>query len=329
MSTVTHSRAGAVARHYTTTAAAMRQRMRVMLGQYLLKADDFGAFNPHFDADFATHFLAAIDAGDAEEQGSARRAQLTEDTEEVLVEMAQARTELQMLFYFVGLAYPHQLSRLNEYGRRNYVKAAYQPALMQAELAQAFKVATRDHVALAAKGYTAPHLAALDTIMEGLNDKKSSQGIKKGTNSEATDHFITVQNLAYSYGQEVSAASKILFADNPTLLEIFRLGDGTGPATETHTLELAVGETKAVEFTTVLVAPVQLRLHLVNAVLEQKLYVGRSTTPAGPPASTFTLNKDDNDAVLPVADLGPEGQYLWVNNSGTVATTVEMSVEPA
>ena len=53
--------------------------------------------------------------------------------------------------------------------------------------------------------------------------------VTKGTNTEGTDHYVTTQNLAYSYGQEVSAAAKVIFADDKTTQGLFRLSSG-GPA---------------------------------------------------------------------------------------------------
>jgi hypothetical protein len=306
----------------------MRMNMRAMLGQFQLKADQFSGFNPAFGLDFGTSWAKAIDVADAEEAASARRAQLTIDTDEVVAVLAQARTELQLLFYYAGLLYPHSAAHLNEYGRNTYAKAAYQAVPMQAELAQALKAATRDHVALAAKGYTALHISEIETLLADLTDTKATQRLKKGTNDEATDHYTTIQNVAYSFGQQVSAASKILFAGDETLLKIFRLGDGPGPATESHTLEVAPGADKWVLFATPLVAPVQLYLHLIEAEPGQQAFIGRCELEGQKPPLLLPLTQAANDQTVPVAALG-EGPYLGVRNDGALLIRVELRVVAA
>ena len=60
----------------------------------------------------------------------------------------------------------------------------------------------------------------------------TTQEVTKGTNTEGTDHYITIQNLAYGYGQEVSAAAKALFATDKATQGLFRLNSG-GPGPDT------------------------------------------------------------------------------------------------
>lgn len=319
------ARPGRIQPHYTTASAVMRQRMRTMLGLYTLHKTTFEGFSPEFDTDFAADWLAAIEAAESEEQGAARTAQLQEDTAEVELHMAQARTELQTLFYFVGRTYPGNAARLDEYGRRKYEAARNSHELMDALLEQALKAATRDHLALAAKGYTAARLDALDTLEEELTEANTDQEIKKGTNLEATDHYITAQNLAYSFGQQVSEASKILFMANATLLDIFRLGPGEGPATETHEVTLAPGEDKWVLFDTPLVAPVQLRLRAVEPAPGLQLLLGRTLLTDQRPPLTVALSHDTPDLTVAAADLGA-GPYVAVRNDGPAPSRVQLQV---
>ncbi|MDQ2792750.1 MAG: hypothetical protein M3Y12_01890 [Bacteroidota bacterium] len=219
-----------VLRHYSEAAPAMRQHMRTMQAHYVAHEAAFRAFNPEFDAAFGAHWLAAIDEADAAPDNTTRVGELKESTAEVATTMTQAQAAVQSLFYFVGRAFPHNAGRLDQYGRRGYVTARDHHDKMRTLLQTAFSSATRDKAALAEKGYTPAMLAALGTLVTQLADTNTTQEVKKGTNVEGTDHYLTTQNLAYGFGQEVSAAAKVLFADDKATQALFRLSS-PGPDT--------------------------------------------------------------------------------------------------
>lgn len=219
-----------VVRHYTMADAIMRQNMRTMHGHYLTHQAKFQAFNPDFDADFGTEWLAALDLADTTPDHRVRTGELQENTAEVEDVMVRARRAAQTLFYYVGRAFPGNAGRMAAYGRNTYDAARDHHEKMRTLLASAFAAATRDHAALAAKGYTAAQLAELNTLAQELTTTNTAQEMKKGTNTEDRDHYVTVQNHAYGYGQEVNAAAQQLFADDKATQKLFRLsGDGAGP----------------------------------------------------------------------------------------------------
>ncbi|MBD2724172.1 hypothetical protein [Hymenobacter armeniacus] len=219
-----------VVRHYSQPDAAMRQNMRTMHGHYLTHQAKFQAFNPDFDADFGTEWLAALDLADTTPDHTVRAGELKEDTAEVEDVMVRAQRAAQTLFYYVGRAFPHNAGRMAAYGRNTYDAARDSHDKMRTLLQTAFAAATRDHAALAAKGYTAAQLAALGTLAEELTAANTDQEMRKGTNTEGRDHYVTVQNHAYGYGQEASAAAKLLFAEDKATLNLFRLGgDAAAP----------------------------------------------------------------------------------------------------
>lgn len=207
----------------------MRQQMRTMHAHYEANQADFQAFNPAFDAAFGAHWLAALDAADAAPTHEVRAGELKEHTAAVLDMMAQAQRAVQTLFYYVGQAFPHNAGRLDQYGRRGYAAARDSQDKMRTLLATAVASATRDQAALAAAGYSAAQLAALSALADQLSAANTTQEVKKGANAEGSDDYVTAQNLAYGYGQQVSAAAKVLFADDATTLALFRLGGGAAP----------------------------------------------------------------------------------------------------
>ena len=219
-----------VLRHYSQPDATMRQDMRTMHGHYLTNAAAFQAFNPEFDAAFGSDWLAALATADTTPDHTVRLGELKEDTAEVDTVMERAQRATQAVFYYVGRAFPHNAGRLATYGRSRYDAARDNHDKMRTLLQTAFTAATSDHAALAAKGYTAAQLAELGSLVQELAITNTTQEMTKGTNTEGTEHYITTQNLAYGYGQEVSAAAKVLFADDKTTQALFRLSSG-GPNT--------------------------------------------------------------------------------------------------
>ncbi|MFD2721589.1 hypothetical protein ACFST9_22935 [Hymenobacter monticola] len=220
-----------VLRHYSQPNAAMRQDMRTMHGHYLTHQARFQAFNPDFDKDFGAEWLAALDLADTTPDHTVRAGELKEETAGVDDVMTRAQRAAQTLFYYVGRAFPGNAGRMSTYGRKTYDAARDHQEKMRTLLQNAFAAATRDHAALAAKGYTATQLAELGALAEELTSANTDQELKKGTNTEGRDYYVTVQNHAYGYGQETSAAAKVLFADDKATQKLFRLGGGSDAET--------------------------------------------------------------------------------------------------
>lgn len=285
----------------------------------------FQDFNPEFGAAFGAAWLAAIDAADAEPDHTVRTGELMEDTDEVGDVMSRAQAAVQTLFYYVGRAFPHNAGRMTTYGRSTYEAARRQQEKMRGLLQTAFSSATRDHAALAAKGYTAAQLASLGALVTELGDTNTDQEVKKGTNTEGRDHYVTVQNLAYGYGQEVSAAAKLLFADDEATLKLFRLSSPAA-AHETHELRVAPGALGSVLFTTPLLASTRLHLRLVVPKPGQQPLVSRVAAPTEALGTFVTLTSAVGQLDVTADMLGEAGQYVQVQNSGSMAVRVEIKV---
>lgn len=315
-----------VVRHYHEADATMRQDMRTMHGHFAAHAAEFAAFNPEFAVPFATDWLAAIGLADTTPDHTVRTGELVEDTDAVETAMTQAQAAVQTLFYYVGRAFPHNVGRLTTYGRGDYEAARKQHDKMRSLLDKAFAAATLDKVALAAKGYTPAQLANLGTLESQLTDTNTTQGMKKGTNVEGTEHYLTVQNLAYGYGQEVSAAAKVRFAADAATLKLFRLGGPALAPHETHELTVAPGGLGSVRFDTPLGPATRLRLRLAVPQPGQAAAVGR-TEAAGQTLATFvTLTPGISELNATAAELGPAGQWLEVASRGTQPVRVEIGV---
>ncbi|MGY3088868.1 hypothetical protein ACVWYF_001908 [Hymenobacter sp. UYAg731] len=320
-------RATAVLRHYSQPDAMMRQDMRTMHEHYTTNQAAFLAFNPEFDAAFGTDWLAAIDAADAAPDRTVRTGELMEDTAEVEDVMGRAQAAAQTLFYYVGRAYPHNAGRLATYGRSTYEAARKQHDKMRTLLQTAFTSATRDKTELVKKGYTAAQLATLGTLVTELADTNTTQEVKKGTNTEGRDHYVTVQNLAYGYGQEVSAAAKVLFAADAATLKLFRLSGPAAPAgLETHELTVAAGGLGSVQFTTPLLATTRLHLRLAVPQPAQEALVGRVVAAGNSLRAHVTLTTGGSEQDTTAEALGPDGQWLEVFNTSSTPVRVEIAV---
>ena len=298
-----------------------------MHAHYLAHQAAFQGFNPEFNAAFGTDWLAGLDLADTTPAGTLRVGELKEDTAAVGSTMTQAQAAVQSLFYFVGRAFPHNVGRLTTYGRSTYDAARDNHDKMRTLLQLAFASATRDKVALAAKGYTAALLAGLGTLATQLTDTNTTQEVKKGTNTEDEDHYLTVQNLAYGFGQEASAGAKILFAADKATLDLFRLSGGGGPAHETHELTVAEEEFGTVAFATALAATTALHLRLAIPQAGQVVTVGRVAKAGDKLTLSVTLTTGISEMNVQAGELGATGQVLVVQNQGPGAVRVEIAVK--
>ena len=321
--------AAEVTRHYSEPDAAMRQRMRTMYEHFITRQAAFQAFNPDFDVDFGPEWLAALNTADTTPDHAVRVGELKEDTAEVATVMTQAQRAIQTVFYYVGQAFPGNTGRLDTYGRRSYVAARDNHDKMRTLLQTAFASATRDHLALAGKGYDAPKLTALGDLVGALTETNTTQEVQKGLNTEASDHCITVQNLAYGFGQEASAAAKVLFADDAATLDLFRLGPAAASGPEHHELTVAADTFKTLDFSTPLPATTALHLRLAEPQFGQQAIVGRVEVAGSPPAVFVTLTPGLSEMDVLAPTLGLEGQVLAVYNQGEGPVHIEISVLPA
>ena len=313
-------------RHYSDAAAAMRQHMRTMQAHYMANEAAFRAFNPEFDADFGPQWLAAIGLADTTPDHSTRVGELKEDTDAVENVMEQARRAVQTVFYYVGRAFPKNVGRLTTYGRNTYEAARDNHDKMRTLLQTAFTSATRDQKELAAKGYSDAQLSGLGTLVAQLAATNTTQEVQKGTNEENTAHYLTIQNLAYGYGQEVSGASKVLYAENKARRDLFRLSGPAASGRESHELTTEPGAYATATFATPLLATTGLRLRLTGAEAGQSATVGRVLAAGNKLAAFVTLSADITEMdVLPPA-LGPAGQVLVAQSNGEYAVRVEMEV---
>ncbi|MCB2407457.1 hypothetical protein [Hymenobacter lucidus] len=219
------------ARQYLSPDSVMRQDMRTMHGHYLNDLAAFAAFNPTFTAAFGQQWLAALEAADAATSGTALRSDLKEDTQEVTTLMDQARTQVQALFYYVEQAFPNNAGRLDQYGKKQYAQARQKHDKMRALLPGAIGSATRDQAELSKHGFGAEKLAALQQLAKDLDRADTDQEMRKGSNTEGSDDYVRLQNVAYSFGQQLSKAAKVAFVAEPLKQQLYRLAAPT-PAGE-------------------------------------------------------------------------------------------------
>ena len=219
-------------RQYSGSDAAMRSQMRTMHGHYLADAAAFAALNPDLGGRFGTDWLAAVEAADKAPNVDVRRGELREDTATVEEQMELARRTAQSVFYYVDQAFPKNTGRLSQYGKDRYQKAFNNADEMRLLLDMAATAAERDQAELAAKGFSAAQLAGLKALADSLDVADTSQEMRKGINQEGTGDYVQAQNRAYSFGQQLSKAAKVVFAQDASKQQLYRLNDTTQPQKE-------------------------------------------------------------------------------------------------
>ncbi|MDB5269732.1 MAG: hypothetical protein JWP58_2772 [Hymenobacter sp.] len=137
---------------------------------------------------------------------------------------------------------------------------------------------------------------------------------------------MTTQNLAYGYGQEASAAAKILFAEDAATLKLFRLSGTAVPVLEHHEVTLAPDATAFLTFETPLLPTSRLHLRLGVPKPNQQATVGRMVAGSAGPTQTVTLNTDQSEMDVLAPDLGPAGQVFRIQNGSDHTLRIEIGL---
>ena len=321
---------------FRESAPLMRERLRVMGLNFGPLQSKFAELNPLFDGpEFAAGLALAADAATKVKDFDTRVAARMETTHSEDDALAACRPRCQALFYAVRQAWPAtaphgkaaQEAKLKEFGQDKYAAAREQPARMVALIEQA-SLAVADHTAtLAAHGWGAPQQAALVAAGQALSAASAVQGHQGGLNATEAGAYYLAQNQLYWFGQQLSEAADIAFADEPALRDQFRLSPA-GP--ERFTMTLKPGQRKAVHLHAVLAPTRELRFRVQAAAPDvahptARVWVDFLPAEDAPLEQRYFLAptlKGQTQKVLASA-LGEAGPWLGIENlTDTVAVVL-------
>ncbi len=315
---------------YRESAPAMRERLRVLALNFPSHQSAFAALNPLFvGAGFGAGLALAAKNAEQVRDFDSRVAAGQQATYAEADALAACRPRCQGLFYAVRQAWPAtgpggkatQAARLKEFGQDKYAVAREVPAQMAALIEQAaLAYATPGYAAaLAAVGWLAdPQQKALTTAAQTLRNAAAQQGRQSGVNAEDAGTYYLAQNQLYWFGQQLSEAAELVFAEEPALRAQFRLSP-EGP--EEFQMTLKPGQRKAVHLSAVLAPTRVLRFRVRAAAPDPKnpdarLWVDFLPAEDAPVEHRRFLEPTlkGKSQQLTAAELGEAGPWLALEN---------------
>ncbi|MBC7447987.1 MAG: hypothetical protein H7330_07995 [Hymenobacteraceae bacterium] len=312
------------------SAPAMRERLRVLALNFSTHQSAFAGLNPLFAGPgFGAGLTQAVKNAEQVRDFDSRVAAGQQATNTEAEALAACRPRCQGLFYAVRQAWPAtgpggkatQGARLKEFGQDKYAAAREVPAQMAALIEQAALAYTTPGyaAALAAVGWLAdPQQKALTAAAQTLRNAAAQQGRQSGVNAEDAGTYYLAQNQLYWFGQQLSEAAELVFADEPAVRTQFRLSP-EGP--EEFQMTLKPGQRKAVHLSAVL-SPTRVLRFRVRAVApdplnaDARLWVDFLPAEDAPVEHRRFLEATPKGKTqqLTAAELGEAGPWLAIEN---------------
>jgi len=209
--------------NYNVSTSEMIQDSGTMRENFLDYKSDFIAFSgqfndPHSD-DWNTARTASINAGTDEIYIDQQETK----TEEVLTQMAAGRKKYKEVKFFALAAFKGKKGILNEFGLDDYKTARNDQDVMIIFLFNLSKAAVKYSTELIAKNYSQPKIDEIITIANALDTADKAQEKHKSQRPVKSDERYVIHNTTYAFDQMVSAASKVIWDGNPTMINLFAL----------------------------------------------------------------------------------------------------------
>lgn len=191
----------------------------------------FKAFDANLDDPFTDDWLASIEASEGYETDEQREDILHEMTVDVEEAMKAGRTAFKTAKYFIELAFADKPAAMAKFGLDDYEEAAYTQSKFSTFLTLLFKQCKvpANEAALLAAGMTNAQIDAIKTAINNFTSKDETQDATKLATTDATLLRDLQYNETYGFWQRVNRASKVVFEDNPTKLNQYKMPEGPQP----------------------------------------------------------------------------------------------------
>lgn len=175
---------------------------------------DFVGFAAPFADPFSADWLLLIEQAEAEQSDESIVDVQTGLTNDVEHWMDMCRKHYQRLKYFIGQAYPENLSIQNEFGYDDYEEARNNQLRMMAFMQQLHHAADKYKVNLFAEGYTQQQLDDILNLKTRLDQANQDQEQYKGNRGVLTQDRVEKHNAVWEIFQQVCAAGKRVYIDD-------------------------------------------------------------------------------------------------------------------
>jgi hypothetical protein len=193
---------------------------------------DFITLDPDFNDPFETDWLASIDASEGYETAETRDDQLQQESEEVDAAMLASRECYIGMKYYIEKAFADKPKIRQKFGLDDYDEASRSHKKMRGFLLNLHtqSVVPAHLASLTTAGCTAGRLANILVIQATLRTEDREQNAFAATETIATKGRITQYNATYAFDQKVNRASKVIFYNNPEVLNLFLFPRHSEPA---------------------------------------------------------------------------------------------------
>lgn len=211
-------------REYNMEDSEMLELANMFHTNFETDKTDFTTLFPDMADPFAADFMTAIDTAETAVPGWQVDAEIASVTANLNEAMRAGQKALQVLFIYVERTWDDD-NKLREFGKAKYkadrAVQAKLPNLMRQAHAKAIE--TANAAALAAKGYTAAMATDLVTKAQAIEDLNNEQEILLNARTNKTAIRVGKYNAVWDFMRNINQASKVVFADDQTKLDMYRL----------------------------------------------------------------------------------------------------------
>jgi len=222
-----------IIRQYSSRDDVMLSKAEMFHAQYELDKADFQGYNiVMFPAGFGVSFLAEItDARAAEVDALVIDSQVAE-TDEVNSQLYLCKEYFQKMKPVIESVFPNNFAVWNQFGFNDYEKASLSQTKMIVFMKTLFKTATKFSVQLIAGGFTAPQIAMIDTLADGLINEVTDQEVATKERVVKTQTRIILYNIVWATMQKINRASKAIYYGNYAKLNQYELPKNSNAGVE-------------------------------------------------------------------------------------------------
>jgi hypothetical protein len=182
------------------------------------------AFDPSFDATFATDWQLAIDAAISIPTDESTVDLLAGFTKTVADRTEECIDAVRDLRYYAAKAFSKTSEEWAYLNLKGLSKARASSSKLAVYMFVLHRAATTLAAALTAVGMQPAQITALQSTAQNLLQADIDQEHHKHVRLGLTRQRVAKVNHLWSFCRQVNAASKTVFANDPTLLSLFELG---------------------------------------------------------------------------------------------------------
>jgi hypothetical protein len=216
-------------RNYNFADADMTQTSRTKRQHYINHKADFTELDPvEFTVDFETDWLAAIEAAEGAETAEARDDQQRQETDDVNTEMGRAKAKYGEAKYFIEKVHGGTPTA-DKFGLDDYEEASKSQSETANFLQRLYNTCNSATYKpdLITAGFTQPKIDEILTIKNDLVKEDTEQNVFGENSGVDTKERIDILNACWLFSQKANKASKVIYREQPELLNLFLFPRGS------------------------------------------------------------------------------------------------------